>query len=164
MDSGSLLPKTKNFINRASLTNAVLLLTLAFFVWQMARITLAYLPYNTDVGFLEIKQEYIDIDVWRTAFFVHVYMSIWVLLAGFSQFSEKIRSYHPNWHRGLRIFLRDRRHFHHRPRGFYHGHLRQRRHNVKGFVCHARYRLDLFHHHGREKSERAAILFLTATL
>src|SRR5947209_5588212 len=104
MDSGSLLPRTKNFINRDSLTNALLLLTLAFFVWQMARISLAYIPYNTDVGFLEIKQEYIDIDVWRTAFFVHVYMSIWVLLAGFSQFSEKIRSYHPKWHRGLGYF------------------------------------------------------------
>ena len=104
MDSGSLLPKAKNFINRASLTNVLLLLTLAFFVWQMARISFAYFPYNTDVGFLEIKQEYIDIDVWRTAFFVHVYMSIWVLLAGFTQFSERIRSYHPKFHRGLGYF------------------------------------------------------------
>src|SRR3954454_21343714 len=101
MDSGSLLPKTKNFINRASLTNTVLLLTLAFFVWQMARITLPYIPYNTDVGFLRIKQDYIDIDVWRTAFFVHVYMSIWVLLAGFTQFSKRVRNGYPALHRGL---------------------------------------------------------------
>ena len=74
---------------------------LAFFVLMMARITLPYIPYNTDVGFLRIKQDYIDIDVWRTAFFVHVYMSIWVLLAGFTQFSKRLRSGYPALHRGL---------------------------------------------------------------
>ncbi|HEV7701571.1 MAG TPA: DUF2306 domain-containing protein [Pyrinomonadaceae bacterium] len=80
---------------------SLLLLTLAFFIWQMARITVAYIPYNTDVGFLRIKQDYIDIDVWRTAFFVHIYMSIWVLLAGFTQFSETLRLKHPKLHRGF---------------------------------------------------------------
>ena len=65
----------------------------------MARITVAYMPYNTDVGFLRIKQDYIDIDHWRIAFFVHVYASIWVLLAGFTQFSSQIRDYHPRLHR-----------------------------------------------------------------
>lgn len=65
----------------------------------MARITAAYIPYNTDVGFLRIKQDYIDIDYWRIAFFVHVYMSIWVLLAGFTQFSSRIRDYYPKMHR-----------------------------------------------------------------
>lgn len=78
---------------------ALLLVTLAFFIWLMARITVAYIPYNTDVGFLRIKQDYIDIDVWRYAFFTHVYFSIWVLLAGFTQFSERIRSYYPGLHR-----------------------------------------------------------------
>lgn len=99
MNGGSLLPKAKIFFNRAIFVNTILLLTLAFFVWLMARITFAYLPYNTDVGFLRIKQDYIDIDIWRTAFFVHVYMSIWVLLAGFTQFSEKIRTFYPKLHR-----------------------------------------------------------------
>ena len=65
----------------------------------MARITVAYLPYNTDVGFLQIKQDYIDIDHWRIAFFVHVYASVWVLLAGFTQFSSKIQDFYPQWHR-----------------------------------------------------------------
>lgn len=67
----------------------------------MARITVAYLPYNTDVGFLRIKQDYIDIDHWRVAFFVHVYASMWVLLAGFSQFSSRIQSFYPQVHRTL---------------------------------------------------------------
>src|SRR4051812_13693930 len=101
MDSGSLLPKAKKNINSRFLINALLFVTLAFFMWLMLRITLAYIPYNTDVGFLQIKQDYIDIDHWRTAFFVHVYMSIWVLLAGFTQFSTKIRDFYPGLHRGL---------------------------------------------------------------
>ncbi len=101
MDSGSLSPKAKNNINSRFVINALLLATLAFFVFLMARITLPYIPYNTDVGFLQIKQDYIDIDVWRTAFFVHVYMSIWVLLAGFTQFSKRLRNSYPALHRGL---------------------------------------------------------------
>ncbi|MEQ1922969.1 MAG: DUF2306 domain-containing protein [Pyrinomonadaceae bacterium] len=79
----------------------ILLAALGFFTVLMARITVEYIPYNTDVGFLQIKQDYIDLDVWRTAFFVHVYMSTWVLLAGFTQFSAKIRDYYPKIHRGL---------------------------------------------------------------
>ncbi|HEY2846690.1 MAG TPA: DUF2306 domain-containing protein [Pyrinomonadaceae bacterium] len=99
MSGGSLLPKDKGFFNRTVLFNALLLVILAFFVFQMARISMAYVPYNTDVGFLRIKQDYIDIDVWRTAFFVHIYMSIWVLLAGFTQFSKSLRSKHRSLHR-----------------------------------------------------------------
>jgi uncharacterized membrane protein len=104
MDSGSLLPKAKPNINGRDLVNALLLVTLAFFVFLMARITLPYIPYNTDVGFLQIKQDYIDIDVWRTAFFVHVYMSIWVLLAGFTQFSKRLRLKNPKLHRVFGYF------------------------------------------------------------
>jgi uncharacterized membrane protein len=101
MDSGSLLPQAKRNSNRSFLVGALLMVTLAFFVWLMARITFEYLPYNTDVGFLRIKQDYIDIDVWRNAFFVHVYMSIWVLLAGFTQFSQALRSTYPKLHRAF---------------------------------------------------------------
>ncbi len=74
---------------------------LAFFTWLMARITIAYIPYNTDVGFLRIKQQYIDIDHWRIAFFIHVYASMWVLLAGFTQFSRKLLKNNPRLHRAM---------------------------------------------------------------
>lgn len=67
----------------------------------MARITMAYIPYNTDVGFLRIKQHYIHIDHWRIAFFIHVYASIWVLLAGFTQFSKGIQRNNPLLHRSM---------------------------------------------------------------
>ena len=101
MSGGSLLLKAQKVFNRQILLNGLVLLTLAFFVFQMARISIEYIPYNTDVGFLRIKQDYIDLGVWRTAFFIHVYMSIWVLLAGFTQFSEKIRDYYGSLHRSF---------------------------------------------------------------
>lgn len=65
----------------------------------MARITMNYIPYNTDVGFLRIKQQYIGIDHWRIAFFIHVYASLWVLFAGFTQFSKKLLRNNPKMHR-----------------------------------------------------------------
>ncbi|MFZ1857608.1 MAG: DUF2306 domain-containing protein, partial [Chitinophagaceae bacterium] len=67
----------------------------------MAKITVAYIPYNLDVGFLRIKQQYIDIDHWRTAFFIHVYASMWVLFAGFTQFSSGLLKNKPRLHRAL---------------------------------------------------------------
>jgi uncharacterized membrane protein len=88
-------------LNISRYTTLVLLLALAFFTVLMAQITVNYLPYNTDVGFLRIKQQYIDIDHWRLAFFIHVYASIWVLLAGFSQFSKRLLKRRPVWHRRL---------------------------------------------------------------
>ena len=97
----SILLKTRQFFKGLNAPNALVLLTLAFFTFLMAQITVAYLPYNTDVGFLRIKQDYIDIDHWRMAFFVHVYASMWALLAGFTQFSSQIQSFHPRVHRAF---------------------------------------------------------------
>ncbi len=74
---------------------------LAFFIYPMAQITMQYIPYNTDVGFLQIKQEYIHIDFWRGAFFIHVYSSFFVLAAGFTQFSKKLLKTRPTLHRLL---------------------------------------------------------------
>jgi uncharacterized membrane protein len=78
-----------------------LLLMLAFFTWLMATITANYIPYRTDVGFLRIKQQYIHIDQWRTAFFIHVYASLWALLAGFTQFSRRLLREKPKLHRAF---------------------------------------------------------------
>jgi len=97
----SILLKARHFFKGVTGLNVLLLLTLAFFTFLMARITVAYIPYNTDVGFLQIKQDYIDIDHWRIAFFVHVYASMWALLAGFTQFSSYIQSFYPRVHRAL---------------------------------------------------------------
>jgi uncharacterized membrane protein len=93
--------KLAQIISRTNIWNAGLLLALAFFCWLMADITMAYIPYNTDVGFLRIKQQYIGIDHWRTAFFIHVYASMWVLFAGFTQFSKKLLKNNPRLHRTM---------------------------------------------------------------
>ena len=95
------LLKVRQIITRSNTINAGLLILLAFFCWLMASITMAYIPYNTDVGFLRIKQQYIGIDHWRTAFFIHVYASMWVLFAGFTQFSKKLLREQPKLHRTL---------------------------------------------------------------
>ncbi len=101
MVSEPLLLRIRKFINDANVISLLAFAMLAFLTVQMARITAPYIPYNTDVGFLQIKQQYIDIDHWRIAFFVHVYTSIWVLLAGFTQFSETIRNRYSKLHRVL---------------------------------------------------------------
>ena len=93
--------KVPQIIRRTNTFNGVLLLTLAFFTWLMADITAAYIPYNTDVGFLRIKQHYIHIDHWRLAFFIHVYASLWALLAGFTQFSKSLLRNRPKLHRSF---------------------------------------------------------------
>ena len=95
----SILSKAAPIFKGISRFNFLVLITLAFFTFLMARITATYVPFESDVGFLRIKQDYIDIYHWRVAFFVHVYASLWVLLAGFTQFSERIQSYYPRLHR-----------------------------------------------------------------
>lgn len=69
----------------------LLLLFYAFFCWQLTKITLQYIPINTDVAFLQIKQDYIHLTHYRLAFFVHVFSAVFVLFAGFTQFSKTIR-------------------------------------------------------------------------
>lgn len=89
------------FSRRINIAYTGLWLLLAFFTALMAGITLHYIPYNTDVGFLRIKQHYLHIGHWRIAFFIHVYASIWVLLAGFTQFSKKLLRRQPQLHRTM---------------------------------------------------------------
>lgn len=67
----------------------------------MLRITLQYIPINLDVAFLRIKQDYIDIIPWRIAFFVHVFTSMFALIAGFTQFSKSILKKHKKIHRNI---------------------------------------------------------------
>ena len=67
------------------------ILIFGFFCWLMLRITLQYLPIDTDVAFLRIKQEYIGMGHYRVAFFAHVFFAILTLIAGFTQFSTPLR-------------------------------------------------------------------------
>lgn len=78
-----------------------LLTSLAFFSFLMLRIIWAYIPLHPDTGFLQLKQQYLHIKEWRIAFYIHVFTSLLVLAAGFSQFSKKLLRARPKLHRGL---------------------------------------------------------------
>jgi uncharacterized membrane protein len=78
-----------------------LLVLLSFFFVLMTRITLQYIPIRTDAAFLQIKQEYIHITPWLIAFYIHVFTSIFVLAAGFTQFSGRIKRRYKRVHRAV---------------------------------------------------------------
>lgn len=78
------------------------LLFFGYFFVLMLKITLRYLPYGTEVAFLQIKQtEVTGISAYLPVFYIHVYSAIFVLLAGFTQFNPKILSKYPKIHRLL---------------------------------------------------------------
>lgn len=70
-----------------------------FFCYLLVEITLQYVPINTDVAFLRIKQDYIHLAYYKIAFFIHVFVSIITLVAGFTQFSNSILKIKPSVHR-----------------------------------------------------------------
>jgi uncharacterized membrane protein len=73
-------------LKRKNVVNWLLAAALAYFAVLMLRITLQYIPVKTDVAFLLIKQSYIDNDLWFACFYIHVYTSMFALVAGFTQF------------------------------------------------------------------------------
>jgi hypothetical protein len=72
---------------------------LTWFSYLMLLITLQYFPARTDIAFLRIKQEEVMIFYYPPAFFIHVFSSMLVLLAGFIQFPDYIRRHCPSIHR-----------------------------------------------------------------
>ena len=78
-----------------------LLSALGFFSFLMLRVIFIYIPVQTDISFLQLKQAYIHITEWRIAFFVHVYSSMFTLLAGFTQFSKLLLRRRPKLHRAF---------------------------------------------------------------
>lgn len=85
-----------------------LIATLAFFCYLMLGIILQYISFDSKAGFLQIKQDYISNKPWLTAFYIHVFSSLFALLAGFTQFSKLIRQKHTYLHRWFgRIYVFD---------------------------------------------------------
>lgn len=79
--------------------SAFLIIIYCFFAYLLVKISLQYIPYNTDVAFLKIKQDVIDIPFYKLAFFTHVYTAVFVLPAGLTQFSVYIRRNLPILHK-----------------------------------------------------------------
>lgn len=65
----------------------------------MLLLSLPYLALEDNVAFLRIKQSVVHLSWWKGAFYVHVFTSVFVLLAGFTQFSKWSVQHYPYVHR-----------------------------------------------------------------
>jgi hypothetical protein len=78
----------------------ILLIGFGYFFWLMLKITLEYIPLDTNVSFLMIKQtEVTERPEYLWFFYSHVYTSIFVLFAGFLAILRKdfgIKNFHKN--------------------------------------------------------------------
>ncbi|MEN2400644.1 DUF2306 domain-containing protein [Flavobacterium sp. MC2016-06] len=71
----------------------------------MIKITCQYIPFKNDAAFLQIKQtEVLEIPFYIVFFYIHVYTAIFVLLAGFTQFSSTLLRKQPSIHRNIGKF------------------------------------------------------------
>lgn len=65
----------------------------------MLQMAFDYSSFKTDIHFLAYKQAYIDIPLWKAAFYIHVFSSVLALAAGLTQFSDNILKKHRYLHR-----------------------------------------------------------------
>lgn len=90
----------KQLLKSLKYLNWFWLLLFFYFFYLMLEITLRYIPFQTDVAFLQIKQEEVhSIQSYLAFFYIHVYSSIFALLAGFTQFNETLLKNYPKTHR-----------------------------------------------------------------
>jgi hypothetical protein len=88
-------------MRKINLPRIGLLLALAFFSFLMVRLSLPYTEMRSDVDFLETKQNVYHIGYWRYSFYIHVFTSSLVLIAGFTQFNASILYRYPRIHRAM---------------------------------------------------------------
>lgn len=67
----------------------------------MVDLTIPYLQFEDEVGFLRIKHSIIDNQIWKISFYIHVLTSCFLLIAGTTQFSARIISRYPVLHRRM---------------------------------------------------------------
>ncbi len=81
---------------------------LCIVTFLMLRGIVRYYPMQDDIGFLQFKQAYIHVAVWKTAFYTHVFSIIFALLAGFTQFSSYLLQKHKPLHQLMgKIYVYD---------------------------------------------------------
>ena len=86
-------------IRKINLLKLLLWLCLVFFCVLLLRITIQYFPLKTNVGFIRTKQRFFDDLVWKYFFFIHIYVSVFSLIAGLTQFSKTIQNKYKKLHR-----------------------------------------------------------------
>lgn len=72
---------------------------LATAIYLMFQLSVPYISFQKNIDFLATKQNVYHIDYWRYAFYVHVFTSVFVLPAGFTQFNKAF--FRRSWHRKL---------------------------------------------------------------
>jgi|GEM_PF-712919 len=72
---------------------------LAAAIYLMFELSVPYVAFERNVDFLGTKQNVYHIDYWRYSFYAHVFTSILVLPAGFTQFNSAF--FKKSWHRKL---------------------------------------------------------------
>ncbi len=94
-----LLKKTRlNFFIKISL-----LILISLFSYLMIAISYPYLipPFPTNIDFLLTKQDVLSITIWRWAFYIHISTSVFVIIAGLTQFSRTLLRKRPKLHRQI---------------------------------------------------------------
>lgn len=92
----------KTGISYKKFLSLALLLAFAYFSFLMLEITLRYIPFSTTASFLQIKQTEVENHAYYLpVFYIHVYSSIFILLAGFTQFSSTILKKYKKLHHAL---------------------------------------------------------------
>lgn len=78
---------------------AIWCIGLAAATYLMFELSVPYVSFEKNVDFLGTKQNVYHIDYWRYSFYAHVFTSILVLPAGFTQFNSAF--FKKSWHRKL---------------------------------------------------------------
>ncbi len=86
-------------ISIKNIINFILLAILTWGCWLMIQLSLPYTGFEKTKDFLMTKQNVYHITSWRISFYVHVFTSIFILLAGFTQFSNYILKKYVKVHR-----------------------------------------------------------------
>lgn len=68
-------------------------------IYLMFRLSVPYTSFDRHVDFLGTKQNVYHIDYWRYSFYAHVFTSVLVMPAGFTQFNSAF--FTKSWHRRL---------------------------------------------------------------
>ena len=88
-----------SWIKKIDLLKLFFWFCLFFFCLLLMRISIKYFPLKTNVGFIRTKQRFFDDLVWKYFFFTHIYVSVFSLIAGLTQFSSIIQNKYRKLHR-----------------------------------------------------------------
>ena len=99
---GTVSPLKKETLNLVRMLGLYLALNVGTFL--MLKIIVQYTAFDDQAGFLAFKQDYLHIAPWKVAFYLHVFSSIFTLVAGFTQFSSEILKNHRGVHRFMGRF------------------------------------------------------------